>query len=97
MNKKERVTYYIQLYYDRLNEIICEWDPYGLSQEGNIIDEFSGEVKEILSGLREDIGSDEIINLVSKVFSQSFCSKEFNEESCREVGLKIFEWWRQKR
>ena len=95
MNKKEAIHYYEELHKE-LNSIICEWDPYGLSEKGRISDEFSEEVTRVLAGLRNVNDNVEATDLVSKVFSKAFSPEDFGHEACKEVGIKIFQWWVKK-
>jgi|GEM_PF-5612438 len=96
MNKIDSINYYKELY-SELNSIICEWDPYGLSDKGRISDEFCEEVTMILAGLREVNDSVGSVDLVSKVFSETFSPNEFGHETCKAVGDRIFQWWSKKR
>jgi hypothetical protein len=90
--KKEAVRRTTRLF-EELNQIIMEWDPYGLSQSGQMSDEFSDEVWQVLSRLPATATEEQIIQVVADVFGQSFSKAEFHPESCETVGARIAEWW----
>jgi hypothetical protein len=92
MDKKEAIRKYKQLF-DELNEIICTWDPFGFIRSGAPKDEWSDEVTSILAGLRHTSSSEDVIDLVQKVFSKAFSKEDFPRDSCESVGKEVYEWW----
>ena len=96
MNKKDAIDNY-KLLYTELNSIICDWDPYELSDKGRIQDEFSGEVTLVLCGLKYTEDSESVTKLVSSVFSKSFSPNDFGIKACNDVGIIIYKWWESKK
>lgn len=82
--------------YGELNHLVCEWDPYGLSERGEIDDEFSYEVWQVLYGLRRVADEDGAVTLVTTTFAQAFSPDQFTREKCAPFGKTVWEWWRLK-
>lgn len=96
MDKIAAIEYYQELFTE-LNLLICKWDPYGLSNKGEIADEFREEVSSILANLRDNSSSEDVIEIVSNIFSKSFSPEDFDLKACANVGLIIYEWWNLKK
>jgi len=92
MDKVAAITRARQLF-DGVNQQVMEWDPYGLSRAGDIDDEFSHEVWDLLPLLCAARTEDEAIGAVAHVFGRSFSPKEFNDDTCRAFGTRLFHWW----
>ena len=69
---------------------IDEWDPYGLLASGCPKNEFDNESKLISEKISFTTSKDEIVEIVSKVFSEQFEQQFFHESSCESVALKIY-------
>jgi len=95
MNKIQALDQAGQLYRE-LNELICQWDPYGLSQKGEIEDEFSHEAWEILTGLPAVTSVEGASRLVTEVFARAFSREEFTTEVCAPFGKTVWDWWLSK-
>ncbi|ANF95025.1 hypothetical protein [Paenibacillus bovis] len=93
---KVEVLYSFRQMYEELNQILCRFDPYGLSDGGRIADEFDGEAWDILYGLMDTRELSEVIHLVTNVFAQSFSKESFNQDNCSEVATIIYYWWNNK-
>lgn len=96
MDKVETIRRYRELY-EELNEIVLAWDPYALYRQGELRDEFSDEVTRLLAVLPATRSEDDVVAVVSKVFSESFSTRDFSNSTCRPVGATIFKWWRTRR
>jgi hypothetical protein len=95
MDKIQLIITFRQMF-NELNEIICQFDPYGLSKGGIIADEFEDEAWEILFGLTNTNNLTEVVLLVSDVFTKSFDTIDFNEKKCYFTAERIYEWWISK-
>lgn len=95
MSKGESIRKYRALY-EGLNAIILGWDPYGLSSQGELDDEFSHEVTRLLARLPHAESEEGAIDAVHEVFSQSFSEHDFPRSSCQEVGRRVFSWWKSQ-
>lgn len=80
--------------YDELNRIILEWDPYGLSRQGEIADEFSSEVWQLLTRLPEITTEDQTIAALQEIFRGLFPELGWSIIECQATGRRIFQWWR---
>jgi len=92
MEKREAIEKYRALY-DGLNTIVCQWDPHGLSQQGEINDEFSEEVTRLLAALQHAKSESEAVDAVQRVFSAAFSEHDFSRGACEQVGRRVFSWW----
>lgn len=79
--------------FDGLNQLVMEWDPYGLSRAGEIRDEFSDEVWALLQLLPNVRSSEDCIDAVVTVFATFFNPIDFTHETCRDFGDLLFRWW----
>jgi hypothetical protein len=93
---KVQVLQQFQRMYHELNVILCEFDPYGLSDKGRIADEFDEEAWQILYGLIDTNSMDEVIDMVTTVFVTQFCTADFNREQCKDVAEHIYHWWQRQ-
>ncbi|WP_411348569.1 hypothetical protein [Paenibacillus sp. WLX2291] len=93
---KVQVLHHFRELYAELNMILCEFDPYGLSDKGEIADEFEEEAWQILYGLVDVHNLDEAIDLVTYVFVKAFDAQAFNKENCTGVATRIYAWWLSK-
>jgi hypothetical protein len=92
MTKDEILTRAFAMY-GGLNSIIVSWDPYGLSSAGEISDEFSEEVWQVLHRLPEASNPGQVAAVIAEVFAASFSTNEFSPATCREVGQRVYTWW----
>ena len=92
VNKREAIKKYRALY-EGLNEIILEWDPYGLFRQGEFNDEFSEEVTRLLAALQHTESEPDAIDAVQKIFAEAFSEHDFPRTACEEVGRRVFSWW----
>ena len=92
MRKHEAIQKYSVLYAG-LNSLIIEWDPYGLSHQGEINDEFSDEVARLLYALQQTESETDVIDALQKIFAESFSDHDFTRNSCADVGRRVFSWW----
>lgn len=93
---KVQVLHSFRELYDELNMMLCQFDPYGLLDQGRIADEFDEEAWQILYGLVDVHHVDQAINLVTHVFVKEFSAEDFNKENCSTVATRIYEWWLSK-
>ena len=68
---------------------IDKWDPYCLLESGCPRDEFDIESRMIAQRISPTSSADEVIHVISEVFSAQFESQYFGVDDCTEVGLKI--------
>ena len=94
MKKDEVIQGYGQ-YVAELRKIIHSWDPHGLSQAGEISDEWDGEIGQILRGLPESSQCADVARLVRQVFSSGFSGYDFEAEA-EAVSGQIWDWWSSK-
>ena len=92
MDKRDAIEKYRALY-DGLNAIVSQWDPYGLSRQGEVNDEFSDEVMRLLDALPRTNSESEVVDAVQEVFSASFSEHDFSRASCELAGQRVFSWW----
>ncbi len=96
MSNKQQAIRYTVLLFNELNNIVMEWDPYGLSNAREISNEFSDEVWALLQKLADVKTEQDALQIVVEVFSQSFSEQEFNKQTCQEISKRVFLWWSEK-
>ena len=74
-----------------IRQIIHQWDPFSLLQEGAPDDEFESEVSSLLAYIPKIRTTADATRAISSVFSESFEANQFTEEACADVGAKLFE------
>jgi hypothetical protein len=82
--------------FELVREVICEWDPYGLIEDGSSKDELDREVAAIIRQLPRIRSSMDSCHVISRVFSSSFMPEPFKPENCREVGDRLFKLLKAK-
>ena len=80
--------------FNELKVLINAWDPYGLIDEGAPTDEFESEITKILAGLSKCKSSDDATKLIADIFRQSFESDKFSDDSCQQIGHKVYAWYK---
>ncbi|MFA5260882.1 MAG: hypothetical protein WC450_06615 [Candidatus Omnitrophota bacterium] len=83
-----------KIMFNSVKQIINDWDPYQLIEGGTPGNEFESEIAQLLAGLSKCKSVEDVINLTSKIFSESFGSSGFSFEDCNSVGTKIYFWYR---
>ena len=91
-DKKTTVAEYHRLY-DGLNRLVLGWDPFGLSSAGEIDDEFSHEVTDILARLPHCQSERDVIKAIQTVFAKYFSEDQFPLSACESIGSSVYLWW----
>jgi hypothetical protein len=70
--------------------VVHAWDPYSLLQQGAPIDEFDGEITQLVTYIPKVANVSDATKVVSLVFSRAFEPKLLTPESCSDVGENWF-------
>lgn len=71
-------------------KVIRTWDPYGLLAGGAPEDEFDREIAALVAQIPRIHSATDAIHAVSRIFASSFEADSFTQETCSEVGAKLF-------
>ena len=93
MNGKKKY----QAMFNELKALINAWDPYGLIEEGSPTDEFESEIAKILVGLSKCKSSEDTTKLIAGIFRQSFEVSKFSDDYCKQIGDKVYAWYKNFR
>ena len=92
IEKKAAIAEYRRLY-EALNSLILAWDPYGLFKSGELSDEFSDEVTQILAKLPYCQSEADVAREIQAVFAISFSDHEFTLSACEPIANTVHSWW----
>ena len=68
-------------------------EPWGVSTKKSIAPEFESETNQVLAGLDKCKSEDDVVNLISRVFTDNFEKEQFSMESCKDVGKEVYNWY----
>jgi Domain of unknown function (DUF1871) len=70
--------------------VIKSWDPYGLLGGGAPGDEFDQEIASLVAQIPRIHSAADAAQAISRIFASSFQAHPFTEETCSEVGKKLY-------
>ena len=73
-----------------VKHVISEWDPYALLASGSPHDEFDSEVASIVAQFPSIKSASDAAHVISRVFSSQFEPTNFTQESCADIGKRLF-------
>ena len=86
MKTKEEYEQALQI----VSEVVSDWDPYALLSGEAPPNEFDDEIARIVAGLPRMHNEQDAASVVSRIFSSAFGANDFSQDSCSEVGRKLF-------
>ncbi len=92
IDKNAAVAEYHRLYKE-LNSLVLAWDPYGLFKAGELSDEFSDEVTQVLAKLPHCKSETDVAIAIQTVFANSFSEHDFQISICESIGSSVYTWW----